>query len=396
LFCRLAFSNTVNFYFRIARNTQLLQVVLIGGKTEVAMAVKFNKNLINTIITSPEDCIDCFDLTYVYDRHFTIKRQKKEDTFYYTKNNKELTKKKDLARIEALVIPPTWKNVKISALDNGHLQAFGRDEKGRKQYRYHQKWNAIRNSTKFLKMIRFGELLPAIREKVAIDLQQQRWTQSKVLALIIRLLEETHIRIGNEQYARRNKTYGLTTLRNKHVDLVKNNLKIEFIGKRGKQHKITLKNKKLVKLIHQCQEIPGWELFQYYDDNNVKKSIDSSMVNEYIHNLTGEIFTAKDFRTWAASSICFATLYDLGVTKNANKVKKNVITAIDFTAKSLGNTRTVSKKYYIHPEIISTYKNGDINQFFNTIKETTSTNKNELTPVEDAMHGLIKTYTPLI
>jgi DNA topoisomerase-1 len=360
------------------------------------MAVKFNKNLINTIITSPEDCIDCFDLTYVYNKHFTIKRHKEENNFYYTKNNKLLTNKKDLARIEALVIPPTWKKVKISALTNGHLQAFGRDEKGRKQYRYHQKWNRLRNSTKFLKMIRFGELLPKIRERVAKDLQQKTWTQTKVLALIIRLLEETHIRIGNEKYARRNKTYGLTTLRNKHVDLLKDNLTVEFVGKRGKNHKITLRNKKLIKLINQCQEIPGWELFQYFDENKVKKSVDSTMVNEYIHDLSGEIFTAKDFRTWAASSICFATLHDLGIDEDEQKIKKNIITALDFTAKSLGNTRTVSKKYYVHPKIISNYKDGSIINFFKNVKENSSTNKYDLSFTEKAMHNLIKTYNPII
>lgn len=360
------------------------------------MSVKFNKNLISTIITSPEECIDCFDLTYVYDRHFTIERHKKEGSFYYTKNEKRLTNKSDLSRIETLVIPPTWKNVKISALANGHLQAFGRDEKSRKQYRYHEKWNLLRNSTKFLKMIRFGELLPEIRKKVFKDLNQKTWTQSKVLALIVKLLEETHIRIGNEQYAKRNQTYGLTTLRTRHVDFKKNNLKIEFVGKRGKRHKITIRNKKLIKLINQCQEIPGWELFQYYDENGDKKSVDSSLVNEYIHNLSGELFTAKDFRTWAASSICFATLYELGIAKDEKRMKKNMITAIDFTAKSLGNTRTVSKQYYIHPEIITSYQDNSILPSFNQIDDVTNNNENDLSPIENAMHSLIKTYEPLL
>ena len=360
------------------------------------MPVKFNKNLINTIITRPEDCINYFDLTYVYDRHFTIKRYKKGDSVYYTKNNKKLKNKSDLSRIEKLVIPPTWKNVKISALANGHLQAFGRDEKGRKQYRYHQKWNLLRNSTKFLKMIRFGELLPKIRKRVSKDLTQETWTKTKVLALIVKLLEETHIRIGNEQYAKRNQTYGLTTLRTRHIHFKKNNLKIEFVGKRGKEHKITIRNKKLTKLINQCQEIPGWELFQYYDENGDKKSVDSGMVNKYIHNLSGELFTAKDFRTWAASLICFTTLYGLGVAKNEKKMKKNMITAIDFTAKSLGNTRTVSKQYYIHPEIIATYQDNSIITSFNKIDDFINNNKNDLSPIENAMHSLIKTYEPLL
>ena len=223
-----------------------------------------------------------------------------------------------------------------------------------------------RNKTKFFKMVDFGKNLPKIRKQVDIDLKQKEWTLNKVLALIVKLLEETHIRIGNQQYAKRNKTYGLTTLRSRHITKDENKIRFEFVGKKGKEHKVTIKNKKLVKLVNQCQEIPGWNLFQYYDVDGVKRKVDSSLVNDYLHDICGELFTAKDFRTWSASFICFNKLLDIGIEEDETKNKKNVISAIDEAAKGLGNTRNVSRKYYIHPEILDTYKSGSIKKYFDT------------------------------
>ena len=213
-----------------------------------------------------------------------------------------------------MVIPPNWKNVRICHLENGHLQVIGFDDKNRKQYLYHPSWSKIRNQTKFFKMAAFGKVLPKIRRQVDQDLDLPGMTKRKVLALIIRLMEETHIRIGNEYYARNNKTYGLSTLRTRHVKTYGNKLKFDFVGKKGKEHSVTLENKKLVKLVNQCEELPGWELFKYYDESGNKQIIDSGMINEYIQEISGSLFSAKDFRTWSATKIFFETLKELGYT----------------------------------------------------------------------------------
>ena len=212
---------------------------------------------VKDVLTKPEECIEYFNLVYVNDYNLSIKRLKKGELFSYQKENNLISDKNVLKRINDLVLPPMWKNVRISDLENGHLQAIGRDAKGRKQYKYHLNWNVIRNKTKFFKMVDFGKNLPKIRKQVDIDLKQKEWTLNKVLALVVKLLEETHIRIGNQQYAKRNKTYGLTTLRSRHLTKDEHKIRFEFVGKRGKEHKVTIKNKKLIKLINQCEEIPG-------------------------------------------------------------------------------------------------------------------------------------------
>lgn len=348
---------------------------------------------VKDVLTKPEACIDYFNLVYVNDYDLTIKRVKKGDKFKYKKENILISDENILKRINQLVVPPMWKNVRISDLENGHLQAIGRDAKGRKQYKYHLNWNAIRNKTKFFKMVDFGKNLPKIRKQVDIDLKQKEWTLNKVLALIVKLLEETHIRIGNQQYAKRNKTYGLTTLRSRHITKDENKIRFEFVGKKGKEHKVTLKNKKLVKLVNQCQEIPGWNLFQYYDVDGVKRKVDSSLVNDYLHDICGELFTAKDFRTWSASFICFNKLLDFGIEEDETKNKKNVISAIDEAAKGLGNTRNVSRKYYIHPEIIDTYKSGTIKKYFDTTLQHKKEDK-YFSASEKSMLSLFENYKP--
>ena len=349
------------------------------------------KKILTSFLAEPETCIEDFDLVYVNDVDLSITRETKKDSFVYYKNRQPLTNKSDLKRIEELVIPPKWKKVRISSLKNGHLQAVGRDDKNRKQYLYHPKWNELRNKTKFFKMVDFGKSLPKIRAKVQNDLKQKEWTLTKVLALIITLLEETHIRIGNSQYEKRNKTYGLTTLRSRHLTKEENKLRIEFTGKRGKEHRITIKNKKLIKLVNQCQEIPGWKLFQYFDAFGEKREIDSSQVNEYIQSISGNLFTAKDFRTWSASLICFNSLYDFGIEKDVNKNKKNILTSIDFAAKELGNTRSVCRQYYVHPNIISTYQDSTIKPYFNSIDLSTKSNPH-FTPSEQSLLKLFKNY----
>ena len=352
-----------------------------------------NANIVSTLITNPQSCIDSFDLKYVHEKDLCIKRKKHGRGFTYFLKDKRVTNEEIKERIKKLVIPPMWKKVRITNLENGHLQAVGRDEKNRKVYLYHEKWNLLRNQTKFFKMYHFGKSLPKIRAKVEADLRKRKWTETKVLALIIKLLEETHIRIGNEQYAKRNKTYGLTTLRTRHLTEDENKMRIEFVGKRGKEHNIEVKDKKLVRLLNQCQEIPGWEVFQYYDEDGQKKSVDSSLVNDYIHTISDDLFTAKDFRTWSASVICFNTLLELGISADEKTTKQNIITAVDKAADELGNTRSVSRSYYIHPKIINSYEDKTIAPFFDKVQKNKS-HKENLSPSETVLLELIKDYQP--
>lgn len=318
-----------------------------------------------------EDEIALTNLVYVYDNDMPIRRVGKADEFVYLLHGAQLQEKAHLKRIEKLVVPPAWQEVRITNLPNGHLQVTGRDVKYRKQYRYHPQWSKIRNRTKFNRMVAFGQQLPRIRKQVDKDLSRKGWPKKKVVALIIRLMEETHIRIGNQQYAKRNQTYGLSTLRKKHVDVYKDRLRFEFTGKKGKEHKVSLKNKRLVKLVSECEEIPGWELFKYYGPLGTKKTVDSTMVNDYIHSIFGSRFSAKDFRTWAATLIFFDTLYDFGTTFDEREQQHYILKAYDSAAKELGNTRNVCRKYYVHPLIEKAYVNGQIVDYFKMVDEET-------------------------
>ncbi|MFD2916029.1 DNA topoisomerase IB [Psychroserpens luteus] len=356
---------------------------------------KLTASLLKSIDRNPESAIEKLDLVYVNAHQLSILRKKKGEHFTYLNNGESISQTTHIERIKSLVIPPAWNNVKISILPNGHLQATGRDTKNRKQYRYHPVWNKIKNQTKFFKMAEFGASLPDIRNQVEKDIIQKDWTKTKVLALVVKLMEETHIRIGNDYYAKKNKTYGLTTLRNKHVHLFKDRLRFEFVGKKGKEHSITLRNKKLVNLVSKCEDLPGWELFQFYDKFGEKHRVDSTMVNDYLKDITGKSFTAKDFRTWSASVIFFETLMDYDRPISEKQIKNNLLTAFDSTATALGNTRNVCRKYYVHPIIVSSYKNDTLHDIFTTI-EPSPIISTHLTPTENSVLELIKGYKPSI
>ncbi|WP_313791442.1 DNA topoisomerase IB [Lacinutrix neustonica] len=263
----------------------------------------------------------------------------------------------------------------------------------RKQYRYHPVWNKIRNQTKFYRMRFFGKFLPLIREQLDRDLQQKGWSKNKTLALVIKLMEETHIRIGNEQYAKRNKTYGLSTLRTRHVHIEKDKIKFEFTGKKGKKHTIGVRNKALRHLVNKCLEIPGWELFQYFDEKGDKQGIDSAMVNDYLYAVCNEHFTAKDFRTWAASVVFPDTLYDLKPTEDEKQKDKNILQCYDAAAKALGNTRNVCRKYYVHPVLSKSYKNGSIDKAFQIINRSENPEQN-FSNTEHALLFLLEQFKP--
>ncbi|MBW8201135.1 DNA topoisomerase IB [Flagellimonas abyssi] len=352
--------------------------------------------VLRQLVEAPETALEELNLVYVDDQKFTIERLRKGKGFTYRWKGKPLKNKKHLKRIKGLVIPPAWNNVKITHLPNGHIQAVGYDEKNRKQYRYHSRWVKIRNQTKFYKMTDFGKQLPIIRKQVNKDLKQKDWPKNKVVALIIKLMEETHIRIGNEQYAKRNESYGLSTLRKKNVDIHNSKMLFEFVGKKGKKHAVTVRNKKLIRLVSLCEDIPGWELFKYYDEDGKKQSLDSSMVNDYLREIAGkEFFSAKDFRTWAATVIFFNALLDIGIASNKKEIQENLLLAYDTAAKALGNTRNVCKTHYVHPHLVYAYENGSIKKSFAYI-ENHSDGTQYFSPSETAVLKIIKGYRPRI
>ena len=348
---------------------------------------------VKKILENPMEAAKLANLIYVTDNKLTIKRHKHGRGFYYTRNGTKIVDPKALKRFKSLVIPPAWKNVKITHLENGHLQVVGTDEKNRKQYRYHPSWSEIKNKTKFFKMIAFGNVLPKIRNQIAKDLQLKSMSKRKCLALVLRLMEETHIRIGNEYYAKKNKTYGLSTMRTRHLDIIGNKITFQFVGKKGKNHAVTLEDKRLRKLVMQCEEIPGWELFQYYDEEGKHHSIDSGMVNDYIQELSGDLFSAKDFRTWAASKLFFEYLYAVGLPKNEKEMKTNVLRAYDAAATGLGNTRTVCKQYYVHPILPEKYEDGSIEFYLKKLNHESDIEiKDHFSPTETVLLQMLSQY----
>ncbi|RFN58841.1 DNA topoisomerase IB [Marixanthomonas ophiurae] len=343
------------------------------------------------VLEDPTQAAELANLVYITEKKLTIQRHRHGRGFYYTKNGKKIKSKSAIKRFKSLVIPPAWTDVYITPLKNGHLQVVGRDEKKRKQYRYHPHWSQIRNKTKFFKMAEFGKTLPKIRKQIEEDLKRPKMDKRKCLAVVLHLMEETHIRIGNSYYAKKNKSYGLSTMRTKHLEVLENELLFEFVGKKGKEHRIPIKDKRLQKLVLQCEEIPGWELFQYYDEDGDHHSIDSGMVNNYIQEITGDIFSAKDFRTWAASKIVFETLHHLGIEENEKQNKKNILTAYDAAAEGLGNTRTVCREYYVHPVLIEKYEDGSIRSYFEKV-DTIKNNKDLLSTSETVLLDLLNEY----
>ena len=349
-------------------------------------------NEIDDLINDPAQAASIANLIYISESNLSVARKKSGRGYTYNRNGKKILAGRELDRYKSLVIPPAWRNVRISHLPNGHLQVVGLDEKSRKQYMYHPTWSELRNKTKFFKMISFGKALPKIRKTVDEDLDQPKMNERKILALVVRLMEETHIRVGNEYYAKNNKTYGLSTLRSRHVKTSKSTMKFEFIGKKGKEHSITITNKKLIKLVNQCEEIPGWELFKFYDEFGEKQIVDSSMINHYTQEISGNSFTAKDFRTWAASKIYFETLYDIGYLENEKDNSKAILTAIDAAAEGLGNTRSVCRSYYVHPYITENYQNGNIVPYFDKVKDIHEENNIALSSSEKVLLKMISEY----
>ena len=294
---------------------------------------------------------------------FTRKRHGKSFR-YFDVDGKPLKDPDTLSRIRSLVIPPAWKAVWICSSPNGHLQATGRDARGRKQSRYHSRWREVRDETKYERMLSFGAALPAIRQRVDHDISQPGLSQTKVLATIVHLMETTCIRVGNTQYARENHSYGLTTMRNRHVRIDGANVTFRFEGKSGVEHVVDVHDRRLAKIIRRCQDIPGYELFQYVDDAGERRAIDSSNVNTYLREISGEDFTAKDFRTWAGTVAACALLRELEPFGSETEAKKNLVGVIKDVASQLGNTPSVCRKCYVHPAVLNIYLNGGMEATF--------------------------------
>ncbi len=295
-------------------------------------------------------------LRYVNDRRPGITRKRWGRGFtYLDAKGRRVTDPKELERIKAIVIPPAWTDVWISPSPKGHIQATGRDEKGRKQYRYHPRWREVRDESKYNRMIEFGHALPAIRTHVDRDMRAHSLSKGRVLATLVRLLETTYIRIGNEEYARENNSFGLTTLRCRHIKVRGSKLRFRFKGKSGKRHTIEVNDARLARVVKRCQELPGQELFGYLDEEGEQHTIHSDDVNEYLYEITGKHFTAKDFRTWGGTVLAATALQRMGMALSAAKARKNVVAAVKEVAERLGNTPAICRKSYIHPFVPASY-----------------------------------------
>ncbi len=298
-------------------------------------------------------------LRYISDRAPGIIRKRAGTGFKYVRPDGVVLKDPaELRRIRALVIPPAWTDVWICPSAAGHLQAVGRDAKGRKQYRYHAIYRAIRDQTKYSRTAAFAAVLPAIRKRVDADLQGPGLTHTKILATLVKLLEYTCIRVGNEEYVQQNESFGLTTLRNRHVTVGEHTLRFRFKGKSGQTHDVKLSDRRLARIVAECQSLPGQELFQHVDENGEPAPIRSDDVNDYLRQITGDDFTAKDFRTWIGTTEAVLFLEKLGPPENAGAANKNTVEAVKHVASKLGNRPATCRAYYIHPAILESYASG--------------------------------------
>ncbi|SDK77051.1 DNA topoisomerase-1 [Catalinimonas alkaloidigena] len=315
-------------------------------------------------IALPPDAIAPPNLTYTADTEAGYTRVRKGRGFaFLDAEGKYIKNEHELERLRGLGIPPAYTDVWICSAADGHLQATGRDERGRKQYLYHPDWTDYRNRTKFYRLLQFGQNLPLIRETVERDLRQRKWTKTKVLALVTSLLDESFIRIGNMTYVRQNKTFGLTTLRRKHIHEEGKSITFEYKAKSGKNRKVKIQNRRLARLVKQCAELPGYEVFKYWDEDGERHRIDSQDVNHYLNEITGQSFTAKDFRTWGGSTLALLRLEEACDEVSTHPRKKLQQCLVKKVAELLGNTVAVCREYYIHPAVLQAVEDGTVADF---------------------------------
>lgn len=350
------------------------------------------------IMHDPVASAEAVNLVYITDRETQgIVRKPYGKKFHYYFKKKRIKEKESLKRFANLVLPPAWKEVWISPLENSHLQATGLDAKGRKQYRYHAHWNSLRNQTKFYRMLEFGNALPKMRLALEQDLSRKNDDRRKILAVVVSLMERTNIRVGNAMYEKLYGSFGLTTLKDRHVKVKGDKIRFSFKGKKGVYHDIELKSRKLAKLVENSKEIPGKELFQYFDEQGKRHSIDSGMVNEYIREISGHDFTAKDFRTWAGTVNALMAFREIGTYESDKDLKQKLKTAFDRVAEQLGNTATVTKKYYVHPLIVNVYENNTIKKYLDELEDfEVDDGKASLTPEEKMVMAILENETPTL
>ncbi|HEY7847215.1 MAG TPA: DNA topoisomerase IB [Candidatus Limnocylindria bacterium] len=331
-------------------------------------------------------------MRYVTDASPGIRRRRAGRGFSYIgPDGERIEDAEHVAWIKSLAIPPAWTDVWICTSRRGHLQATGRDARGRKQYRYHPDWRAVRDEAKYGRMIAFGQALPAIRERVDADLRRHGLPRERVLAAVVRLLEKTRMRIGNEEYARDNRSYGLTTLRDHHAEVGTTRIRFRFRSKGGKVSDVELTDARLARLVARCQELPGQELFAYLDANGEVRSIGSSDVNDYLREITGQDFTAKDFRTWSGTVLAAWALEELQAVDSESQAKRNVVRAVEQVAEWLGNTPAVSRRSYVHPAVIDAYLDGDVvRDARQTAERKLREDLGRLTPQEAAVLALLR------
>ena len=307
----------------------------------------------------PRRAAHAADLTYVTDAVPGIRRRRAGRGFrYFGPDGRPLRDPRERERIRRLVVPPAWRDVWICPDLHGHIQAIGRDARGRRQYRYHPRWRQLRDEAKFSRMVAFGRALPAIRAHVEAALSRPGLGREKVLALVVRLLEITLIRVGNEEYARDNASFGLTTLRRQHVAVAGGALRFRFRGKSGKEHAFGIRDPRLSRIVRRCQELPGQELFRYVDVRGRTRGVGSADVNAYVRAVSGRDFTAKDFRTWAGTVRAAYALGALEPFSSVRQAKRNLARAVESVAARLGNTPAICRRCYIHPVVVETYLGG--------------------------------------
>lgn len=359
-------------------------------QTQTLPTIVIQKSSLLEFADEPVKSAKLFHLIYIADASNGITRMKSGKNFRYFLNEKSITDEEVLIRIKNLVIPPAWNDVWICSKENGHLQATGIDAMHRKQYRYHTLWNKMRSETKYFRLYDFGKNLPALRQQLEKDIAEQGLHLKKILATIVMLMEQTSIRIGNSFYEKLYGSYGLTTFKNRHVNIKGNNILFTFKGKKGVDHKISLHSKQLALIVKKCLDVPGKELFQFYDDTGEIHSIHSGMVNEYIQEISGKEFSAKDFRTWSGS-ISAITICNIQGSCEEQNAKQKINEILDEVAKHLGNTRNVCRKYYVYPSILELYQTNKLNKYLPELNKPINTkDKSGYTPEENVLMKILK------
>ena len=321
-----------------------------------------SRGTLSTIeVVQPVDSAKSAGLRYTSDVKAGIRRKRNGRGFTYIgPGGGVIRAESDLGRIKSLAIPPAWTDVWICPDPRGHLQATGRDARGRKQYRYHSDWRKVRDETKYHKMIGFARSLPTVRRTTSDHLSRAGLPREKVLATVVQLLEKTLIRVGNDEYARSNRSYGLTTMRDGHVEVSGCRVRFSFRGKSGVEHEVDLSDRRLARVVKQCRDLPGYDLFQYLDDEGQRQSVGSEEVNAYLKEITGQDLTSKDFRTWAGTVLAAQLLKESDAAMSDAQAKRNIVRMVEMVAKRLGNTKAVCRKCYIHPAILESYLDGTL------------------------------------